>query len=178
MRPCWIINPVEAWFTAWRPQGLSCAFLVKSNPFGKPGQPNSPRLSHLPVTEAYFWRAFNPSFAQYIFSFLSFFIFFFFFLFLSPCCEWGPGLNVGNTTMEPNLRSGEGSRGFPGGTSGKEPACQCKRHKRCGFNPWVGKISWRYKWQPIPVVLPGKSMDRGAWWATVYGVAKSWTEVT
>ena len=26
-----------------------------------------------------------------------------------------------------------------------------------GFNPWVGKISWRRKWQPIPVVLPGKS---------------------
>ena len=26
--------------------------------------------------------------------------------------------------------------GFPGGTIGKEPACQCRRHKRCGFNPW------------------------------------------
>ena len=25
--------------------------------------------------------------------------------------------------------------GFPGGTSGKEPACQCGRGKRCGFNP-------------------------------------------
>ena len=32
------------------------------------------------------------------------------------------------------------SRGFPDGSSSKEPACQCKRHKRCGFNPWVGKI--------------------------------------
>ena len=31
--------------------------------------------------------------------------------------------------------------GFPGGTSSKEPACQCRRHKRCRFNPWVGKIS-------------------------------------
>ena len=31
--------------------------------------------------------------------------------------------------------------GFPGGTSGKEPTCQCRRHKRCGFDPWVGKIS-------------------------------------
>ena len=27
--------------------------------------------------------------------------------------------------------------GFPGGTSGKEPRCQCRRHKRCRFNPWV-----------------------------------------
>ena len=26
-----------------------------------------------------------------------------------------------------------------------------------GFNPWVGKISWRRKWQPAPVFLPGKS---------------------
>ena len=26
---------------------------------------------------------------------------------------------------------------FPGGASGKEPTCQCRRHKRCGFNPWV-----------------------------------------
>ena len=29
---------------------------------------------------------------------------------------------------------------FPGGASGKEPACQCKGHKRRGFNSWVGKI--------------------------------------
>ena len=30
--------------------------------------------------------------------------------------------------------------GFPGGASGKEPTCQCRRHKRCWFDPWVGKI--------------------------------------
>ena len=30
--------------------------------------------------------------------------------------------------------------GFPGGTSSKESACQCMRHKRRGFSPWVGKI--------------------------------------
>ena len=28
-------------------------------------------------------------------------------------------------------------------------------------------------WQPLPVSLPGESMDRGAWWSTVHGVAKS-----
>ena len=44
--------------------------------------------------------------------------------------------------------------GFPGGASGKESACQCRRHKRCGFNPWVGKIPCRRAWQPIPVFLP------------------------
>ena len=30
--------------------------------------------------------------------------------------------------------------GFPGGTSGKEPSCQCRRYKRCAFDPWIGKI--------------------------------------
>ena len=47
--------------------------------------------------------------------------------------------------------------GFPVGVSGKEPACQCRRHKRCEFDPWVGKILWRKAWQPIPVFLPGES---------------------
>ena len=41
----------------------------------------------------------------------------------------------------------------PGGTSGKEHACQYRRHKRHGFNPWVRKKAW----QPIPVFSPGKS---------------------
>ena len=43
-----------------------------------------------------------------------------------------------------------------------------------GFYPWVGKIPWSRKWQPSPVFLTGKS-HRGAWWATVYGVAKHQT---
>ena len=47
--------------------------------------------------------------------------------------------------------------GFPGGTSGKEAACQCRRHKSCRFDPWVGKLSWRRKWQPTSVSLPGES---------------------
>ena len=28
---------------------------------------------------------------------------------------------------------------------------------RPGFDPWVGKIPWRKKWQPTPVLLPEKS---------------------
>ena len=47
--------------------------------------------------------------------------------------------------------------GFPGGTNGKEPACQCRRLKRCRFHPWIRKIPWRRAWQPTPVFLPGKS---------------------
>ena len=43
------------------------------------------------------------------------------------------------------------------GAGGKEPVCQSKRHKRCGFEPWVGKIPWKRKWQLTPVFLPGES---------------------
>ena len=112
--------------------------------------------------------------------------------------------------------------GFLWQLSGKEPACQCRRR---GFNPWVTKIPWRRKGQPIPVFLPGESdgqrslasyspwgrteldtterlhfhftlscigernghplqcsclenpRDGGAWWAVVYGVAQSWTQL-
>ena len=33
----------------------------------------------------------------------------------------------------------------------------CLQCRRPGFNPWVGKIPWRRKWQSTPVLLPGKS---------------------
>ena len=45
----------------------------------------------------------------------------------------------------------------PDGASGKESACQCRRTKRLGFDPWVWKIPWRMKWPPTPVFLPEKS---------------------
>ena len=45
---------------------------------------------------------------------------------------------------------------FPRGTSGKEPICQCRRSKRHGFSPWIGKIPWRRAWQSTPVFLPGE----------------------
>ena len=41
--------------------------------------------------------------------------------------------------------------------NGKEPACKCWRHERRGFDPWVGKILWRRKWQVTKVFLPGES---------------------
>ena len=44
-----------------------------------------------------------------------------------------------------------------------------------GFDPWVGKILCSREQQPIPVFLPGNSMCRGAWQATVHGATKNWT---
>ena len=46
---------------------------------------------------------------------------------------------------------------FPGGPSGKEPACQCRGHKRCRFDPWLGKIPWRRAQQTNIVFLSGES---------------------
>ena len=47
---------------------------------------------------------------------------------------------------------------FPGGASGKEPACRWRRPKKGGFHPWVGKMPWRRAQQPTPVFLPGKPL--------------------
>ena len=55
--------------------------------------------------------------------------------------------------------SGAG-RVSPGSSVVKKPAFQCGIHRRCGFNSWIRKMSWRRQWQPTPVYLPGK-----IWWA-------------
>ena len=67
--------------------------------------------------------------------------------------------------------------GFPGGASGKELACQCRKPKRWKFNSWVRKIPWRKAWQPTSFFLPSESMDRGAWRATAHWVTQSWTRL-
>ena len=43
---------------------------------------------------------------------------------------------------------------YPSWLSGNISACQCRR---CRFNPWVGKIPWRRKWQPSPGKSHGQS---------------------
>ena len=57
--------------------------------------------------------------------------------------------------------------GLPRWFSGKESAGQC----RCQFDLWVRKISWRRKWQPTPVFLPGKSHGQSSL-ATVHEITK------
>ena len=62
---------------------------------------------------------------------------------------------------------------LPGWLSGKEPTSQCRRYR---FDPWIGKILWKRKWQPAPVFLPGESNgQRNLVGYTVHGVAKSQT---
>ena len=45
--------------------------------------------------------------------------------------------------------------GFPGDEVVRESTGQCRRCRRLGFNPQVGKISWSRKWPTTPVSLPG-----------------------
>ena len=50
---------------------------------------------------------------------------------------------------------------FPGGSDGKASAYSVGDLGLIpGFDPWVRKIPWRRKWQPAPVLLPGKSHGR------------------
>ena len=51
---------------------------------------------------------------------------------------------------------------FPGGSDGKESACNAGDP---GFDPWVGKIPWRRRRNPLQYSCLENSMDRGAWWA-------------
>ena len=41
-----------------------------------------------------------------------------------------------------------------------------------GFDPWVGKITWRREWQPIPVFLPGES----PWTEEPGGLQSTWSQ--
>ena len=68
--------------------------------------------------------------------------------------------------------------GLPIWLSGKESTCQCSRFRRLGFNPWVGKNPRRRKWHPLEYSPLENPMDRGAWWATVHGVAESQTQLS
>ena len=65
--------------------------------------------------------------------------------------------------------------GFPGDTvvkKKKKSACQCSRHRTCGFNPWAGKVHWSRKWQPTPAFLPGEFHGQRS---LVHNVTKSQT---
>ena len=66
----------------------------------------------------------------------------------------------------------------PGGASGKESTCQCRRPKRHGSYLLVEKVPWRTAWQPTPVFLPGESHGQRSLVATAHRVAKSQTQLS
>ena len=85
--------------------------------------------------------------------------------------------DAGASTQRLTLRMTYVIKSFSGAT------CQCRRHRRCGFNPWVGKIPWRRTWQSTPLFLPRESHGQRThgmepWTESmVYRVAKSWTRL-
>ena len=52
--------------------------------------------------------------------------------------------------------------GFPGSTSSKEPACQCRRHKKREFDTWIEKIPGEGHGNPLQYSCLENHMDRGA----------------
>ena len=69
---------------------------------------------------------------------------------LACCSPWS------HTESDMTGQLNDHKKRLPGGARGKESVCQCRRCKRCGFDPWVKKIPWSKKWHPTPVFLPGK----------------------
>ena len=61
-------------------------------------------------------------------------------------------------------------RGFSGGSDGKESACNAGD---LGLIPGLGRSPGKGKGYPLRYPCLQNPMDRGAWWATVHGVAKS-----
>ena len=62
--------------------------------------------------------------------------------------------------------------GFPGASDGKESACNAEDP---GSILELGRSAGEGNGSPLQCSCLENDMDRGAWWATVHGVAKSWT---
>ena len=61
----------------------------------------------------------------------------------------------------------------PGGLDGKESACNTGDIRDLGFIPGLQRFPGEGHDNPLQNYCLENSMDRGAWWATVHGVAKS-----
>ena len=74
-------------------------------------------------------------------------------------CSWSQSQPAGNPLPinRDAFWSNLCTQGFPGGVRGKEPTCQCRRHKRPELEPWVRKIPWRRRRQPTPVFSSAES---------------------
>ena len=64
---------------------------------------------------------------------------------------------------------------FPGGSVGKESACNAGDTGDEGLTPGSGRALGGGHGNPLQYSCLGNPMDRAAWWATVRGVTKSWT---
>ena len=63
--------------------------------------------------------------------------------------------------------------GFPGGAVLKNPPASARDSGDHGFDPWVRKIPWKRKVNPLQYFYLENFMDRGAWHVIVHGVTKA-----
>ena len=85
----------------------------------------------------------------------------------APCCKWCSSVVQYYWWPIDSL-------GLLGGSVVKNSPAHVE-DARDRFDPWVGKIPWRRDGNPLQCSCLESPMDRGAWWATVHGVAKCWT---
>ena len=77
--------------------------------------------------------------------------------FLSPGDLPNPGIEPRSPTLQVDALTSEPPGRLCVGLLQWWRIClKCRKHRRCRFDPWVGKILWRGKWQPAPVFFPGK----------------------
>ena len=72
----------------------------------------------------------------------------------------------------------KGSEGFPHGSVGKESTCNAGDTGDVSSVPGSGRSPGGGNGNPLLYPCLGNPMDRGAWRATVHGVAKSWTQLS
>ena len=65
--------------------------------------------------------------------------------------------------------------GFPGGSEVKASACNVGD---LGSIPGSGRSPGEGNGNPLQYSCLENPMDGGAWWATVHGIAKSWTRLS
>ena len=76
-----------------------------------------------------------------------------------------------------NSDLGRGVR-LPQWLSGKESTCNAEATGDSGSIPGLGRSPGGGNGNPLQYSCLKNPMDRGAWWATIHGVTKSWTQVT
>ena len=96
----------------------------------------------------------------------------------TPCALKGKVLTTGPPGKVPSIMFCKDllcCLGFPGNASGKEPVCQCRRHKRLRLIPGSGRSPEGGHANPLQYSCLENHMDRGAWQAIVHRDEKSWT---
>ena len=69
-------------------------------------------------------------------------------------------------------------QGFPGGTVVKNPPTNAGHARDSSSIPGLGRSAGAGNGNPLPCSCLENQVDRGAWWATVHGVAKSRTRLS